>query len=209
VFITKNEHCFNYKNKNMETIIQTAKSSLTVQPFPDATLIDLCVAEVADKMITRPEIMLYGKIVHQNRDVAFFSDTSIGYRYSGKLAASQHLNTLPSMTKLLETINNMYDASYNGILVNRYIDGNNYISAHSDDESGLDKSGVVAISYGVVRKFRIRSKLTKKIVSDILTKSGMVMCMSGDFQKEFTHEIPVEKRIKGIRYSFTFRHHLV
>jgi len=32
--------------------------------------------------------------------------------------------------------------------------------------------------------------------------------MSGNFQKEFTHEIPIEKRVKGERYSFTFRQHL-
>ena len=32
--------------------------------------------------------------------------------------------------------------------------------------------------------------------------------MAGDFQKEFTHEIPAEKKIKEGRISFTFRKHL-
>ena len=32
--------------------------------------------------------------------------------------------------------------------------------------------------------------------------------MTGDFQNEFTHEIPIEKNIKDIRYSFTFRKHI-
>ena len=32
--------------------------------------------------------------------------------------------------------------------------------------------------------------------------------MAGDFQKEFTHEIPIEKKVEGVRYSFTFRRHL-
>ena len=31
--------------------------------------------------------------------------------------------------------------------------------------------------------------------------------MVGDFQKEFTHEIPVEKKVTMERYSFTFRKH--
>jgi len=31
--------------------------------------------------------------------------------------------------------------------------------------------------------------------------------MGGNFQKEFTHEIPVEKKIKEVRYSLTFRKH--
>ena len=33
--------------------------------------------------------------------------------------------------------------------------------------------------------------------------------MGGDFQKEFTHEIPIEKKIKLPRYSFTLRKHLI
>ena len=33
--------------------------------------------------------------------------------------------------------------------------------------------------------------------------------MAGNFQKEFTHEIPIEKKVKEVRYSFTFRTHLV
>ena len=31
--------------------------------------------------------------------------------------------------------------------------------------------------------------------------------MEGDWQKEFTHEIPVQKICKEVRYSFTFRKH--
>jgi alkylated DNA repair dioxygenase AlkB len=71
----------------------------------------------------------------------------------------------------------------------------------------LDKSGVVAISYGATRKFRIRDKITKEIVVDIPTLSNNIMHMGGDFQKEFTHEIPIEKTVKDARYSFTFRNH--
>ena len=37
--------------------------------------------------------------------------------------------------------------------------------------------------------------------------NGDILHMGGDFQKEFTHEIPVQKRITGSRISFTFRYH--
>ena len=43
------------------------------------------------------------------------------------------------------------------------------IGKHSDDEKGLSNIGVVAISYGAVRKFRIRDKKTNKIIKDIPT----------------------------------------
>ena len=87
------------------------------------------------------------------------------------------------------------------------MNGDDSIGAHSDDEKNLGNKGVVAISYGAVRKFRIRDRTTRKIVIDIPTISNEIIHMGGDFQKEFTHQIPVEKRVKDIRYSFTFRKH--
>ena len=106
-------------------------------------------------------------------------------------------------------INERFGTKYNGILINRYNGGKNYISDHSDDEKNIDEGGVIAISHGAVRKFRIRDKLTKKIIMDIPTTSGSIIHMGGDFQKEFTHGIPVEKNVEGIRYSFTFRKHTI
>ena len=42
---------------------------------------------------------------------------------------------------------------------------------------------------------------------DIPTISNSIIHMGGDFQKEFTHGIPVEKKVNGVRYSLTFRKH--
>jgi hypothetical protein len=64
------------------------------------------------------------------------------------------------------------------------------------DETALSNAGVVCISYGASRKFRIRDKLTGKIVMDIPTTSKEIWVMGGNFQKEFTHEVPVEKKLK-------------
>ena len=43
----------------------------------------------------------------------------------------------------------------------------------------------------------------------MLIKNNMLIHMGGDFQKEFTHEIPIESKIKEERYSFTFRKHKI
>jgi len=40
---------------------------------------------------------------------------------------------------------------------------------NDDDEKALSKTGVVAISVGAERTFRIRDKTTKKIIIDIHT----------------------------------------
>ncbi len=170
------------------------------------TLFNKGKVEIYDKLIKNPPVTVYGRKVYQHRSIGFFSNESMGYKYSGQMAKSQLLT--PNLTELLNLVNTEYNSSFNGILVNRYEDGNDYIGPHSDDESALDDIGVVCISYGAPRTFRIRDKVTKKIVKNIATLPGMFLHMGGDFQKEFTHEIPVEKKVKGTRYSFTFRKHL-
>lgn len=99
----------------------------------------------------------------------------------------------PYLRELLIYVNTKFNYNYNIILINKYSSGENYIGMHSDDERGLDPIGVISISYGAIRKFRIRNKLTGKIEIDIPTDPNKIIQMAGDFQKEFTHEIPIEK----------------
>ena len=116
------------------------------------------------------------------------------------------------LSPLLEEINNSLNTNFNGILVNRYKNGEKYLSAHSDDENGLDKKNkmVVGLCYGAgIRKFRIRDKITKKIVLDYDQQPGTLLVMQGNFQQQFTHEIPVQKKVKDERISITFRNHIV
>ena len=185
--------------------IKTNKSWLKKSFFTNIALLMQCVEDVKTKLKVRPEIKVFGKICHQNRDVGFFSDESIGYKYSGYMAESIPLTS--ALKTLLDIVNEITNNNFNGILVNYYCDGTQTIGAHSDDESELGKNGVVAISYGTNRKFRIRDKVTKKILKDIDLENGDMVHMGGDFQKEFTHEIPAQRKIKDFRYSFTFRYH--
>lgn len=189
----------------METLIKTPTSFLTMQYSQDlSNLLPQCIEEIQGKLMKCPDIVMYGKVAQQHRNIGFFSDISMGYRYSGQIAPPQPLT--PCLKNLIQKVNALYGAEFNGIFLNEYEDGENYIGPHSDDERHLDKIGVVSVSYGAVRTFRIRNKKTKQIVRDIPMLSSRFLHMGGDFQKEFTHEIPPEKRIQGIRYSFTFRH---
>jgi len=189
----------------MVKLIETKTSYLSTYPFPVEILVVQCLKEIDGKLLVNPHITVFGKPAIQHRSIGFFSNISIGYKYSGQLAKSILLT--PSLDILLKRVNDFMKADFNGILVNKYGDGTDYIGDHSDDESNLDLIGVVSISYGAVRKFRIRDKVTKKIVMDIPTTSDQILHMGGDFQKEFTHGIPIEKKVKDIRYSFTFRKH--
>ena len=173
--------------------------------FVDRTLIDECIAYVIPLLEEKPEIVVFGKKCRQNRNVGFFSDQSIGYKYSNNLMKSKPLQEKLSL--LLGIINNTLGTEFNGILVNEYKNGEDYISAHSDDELGLTDIGVVSISYGAERTFRIRDKKTKQIVHDEPTTQYSILQMGGNFQQLYTHEIPIQKKIKASRVSFTFRKH--
>lgn len=187
-------------------LLQTEHSFLTTQSLPQPTLLEECVRECQGKLLERPEIMIFGKVAHQHRNIGFFSNTSVGYEYSNRVAPSQPLT--PALEKLLDVTNELYHASFNGILINEYTDGSDYIGAHSDEEKNLDPVGVVAVSFGAVRTFRVRDKKSKKIVLDVPMEPATFLHMGGSFQKEFTHEIPPQKKVQGTRYSFTFRRHL-
>ena len=187
--------------------IQTKESYLKFHNLYDKELLKKCVIDVTNLLDEYPPIKIYGKICHQRRCIGFFSDNSIGYQYSNQLSSSKPMTL--SLIALLTQVNDILGAKYNGILVNKYKTGEDYISAHSDDEKNLDDCGVVAISYGATRKFRIRDKKTKKIMKDFTLKSYSMLQMGGKFQQEFTHEVPIERKIKDERISFTFRRHIV
>ena len=195
----------------MENIFQNADGTafLAKGSFADKELLKNCIDYVKPLLEIRPEIIVYGKICKQNRNVGFFSNESIGYNYSRQLMKSQPLSE--ALAELIRIVNGMLGANFNGILVNEYPDGENYISAHSDSEIGLDsKVGVVSISYGAERKFRIRNKTDNSIVCDETTTHSGILVMGGvNFQKLYTHEIPVQKKIKASRISFTFRKHII
>ena len=191
----------------MERVFQNTEGTAFLDKgnFINKELLENCIIDIEPQLEERPEIVIFGKICKQQRNVAFFSNESIGYKYSKKMMDSKALSE--SMSELLRIINMAICAEFNGILVNKYMDGNDYISAHSDDECGLDLAGVVSISYGSERIFRIRSKATKEIMCDELTTHCSILHMGGNFQKLYTHEIPIQKKIKDSRISFTFRKH--
>ena len=190
----------------MKTVIKTESSSLQLGMFSTPLLIEQCVEETTRLLEEKPVLRLFGKDVRQPRSIGFFSDTSIGYKYSTTTMAAKPLTA--GLKEMLRIVNGMFPmGNFNGVLVNTYQNGLDNISKHRDNEKQVSPVGVLAISYGAVRKFRIRDDAG--IVMDVPTISGSIMWMQGDFQKEFTHEIPVEKKVKTSRTSFTFRSHVV
>ena len=119
-----------------EELIKTKKSFLNTYSFEEnKKLVNKCILEVDTKLLYYPPIIVYGKEVIQRRNVGFFSNDSIGYYYSKKLLKSQPLTD--NLKELLDLINNFFSCDFNGILVNKYKDGSDYVGLHTDDEDNL------------------------------------------------------------------------
>ncbi len=187
----------------------TSKLSVEILISPAVAAADM-ITLMDLPLIEKPEIRIYGKVCRQQRNVGFFAAPGVpGYKYSGQQTTVTDIAQHPILQRYLDLINDVTGGSFNGVLVNLYKDGTQYISAHSDDERGLDDAvGVASISFGATRTFRIRDKATKAIVVDVQHEAGQMMVMSGAFQREYTHEIPVQKRIRQPRISLTFRRHI-
>lgn len=202
----------------MQELFSTHRSSLEVgsfeKLFPQEVLPNYSDLVEECTLNHRPKIFVYGRECRQKRNVGFFTDDPRveGYRYSGQIARALPLTaTLSHLTKL---ITKKFDTNHNAILVNQYVDGKDVIGAHSDDEKTLGNGGVIALSIyedpsdeKSVRTFRIKEKGTKKPRRDVPLKHGEFVIMKGDFQSEFTHEIPQRASAKSGRISLTWRYH--
>jgi alkylated DNA repair dioxygenase AlkB len=168
-------------------------------------------------LVHRPKV----RTGYANRDVGFYSKTVPYYKFSGQKYRT--MGCPDFIWQLLEKVNKhfekellAYKFKLNADLINRYTDGSDYISLHSDNEKQLQQELILAIStFKVVdgtRKFRIRridgEKIEGKNFKDIISCHGQLLVMGGNFQKIFTHEVPVEKsNKKAHRISHTIRCH--
>lgn len=173
-------------------------------------LIGQAVREIDNDLEQDPKFTMFNRICTQHRNVGFFSDTVSTYRYSGRDHRAAPMTY--KLQAILNQVNLIIKSDFNSILINKYKDGNDYISAHSDDEKTIDQAhGVVSISSGSSRIFRIRDKPTKQIVADIPTRNDVILQMcpklpdGRSFQKTYTHEVIKDKAITEPRYSLTFR----
>ena len=150
------------------------------------------------------EVLMFGKRVKVPRKQGLFCDTEVSYNFSGCSVEAVKIPDLDILQTLQRELASF--GTYNALFFNWYKDGSDYICAHRDDEKDLQTSSSIAsLSFGATRTFRIRDYKTKKIVEDFQLNSGTLFIMGGDFQKEFTHEVPKTKKSNNRRINITCR----
>ena len=101
--------------------------------------------------------------------------------------------------------------SFNAALINRYRDGKDYISPHSDDDYGDPEPTIPSLTLGAARPFRLAkiisgSKLDKSTTVEFLPGHGDLVVMRGRTNAEWQHWVPKTAKPMGERINLTFRH---
>ena len=176
--------------------IQTNHSFLNIYTFEDTQLLDRCIEESKDKLEDVG-----------SRFVSFFSDVVEGNYMYGDVRVCRSQNLTPSLREILGHINERYNSDYNGIIINYYRDGSHYIEKHSDSRNHPE-NGVLLISFGGHRNFRVFDKKSDVKVKDIDLIHGEMLHMGGEFQSEFTHDVERNDSITTERYSISFHKYM-
>jgi len=92
----------------------------------------------------------------------------------------------------------------NSCLINKYPDGNHYISPHRDSPSSFgSEPTIIILSLGDTRTLMFEHNENKENISFDL-ESGSIFVMSGTSQKDYLHSLQ-KSDSTNVRYSLTFR----
>jgi len=152
----------------------------------------------------RESVHLFGKKHQVPRLIAWYGDPGCRYRYSG--IDHQPLPWLTPMRQLNQLIGRVCGTRFNSVLANLYRDGKDGMGWHSDNEPELGETPAIAsLSLGETRlmRFRHKQRLASSLGLDL--RSGDLLVMRGETQRDWQHSIPKSQRAIGERINLTFR----
>ncbi len=149
------------------------------------------------------EVMMYGKKIITKRKTAWYADAPFDYVYSG--IGRKALLWTEELIAIKNKVQNTTDETYNSCLLNLYHNGSEAMSWHSDNEKTLAMHAAIAsISFGAVRKFSFRHRVSKETISVVL-EHGSLLLMKGSTQSHWLHQMPATTKVKAARINLTFR----
>ena len=149
------------------------------------------------------EVAMFGKRVVTAREVAWFADAGIPYRYSGTV--KQAVPWTLELAEIKARIEEITGLTFNSCLANLYHHGGEGMGWHSDDEKSLVKHAAIAsLSLGAERMFSFRHKHDAETIS-LLLENGSLLLMKDETQDHWKHALPKSAKIKGPRINLTFR----
>tara|TARA_R110001592_G_scaffold363155_2_gene680818 strand:- start:6246 stop:6860 length:615 start_codon:yes stop_codon:yes gene_type:complete len=146
---------------------------------------------------------MYGKELLFPRLTAWYGDNDKPYSFSGITLKPKQWNK--ELLEIKSKVETKADVSFNSVLLNRYRNGNDSISWHTDAEKELGKNPIIAsVNFGATREFQLRHIHTKEKLS-IQLSHGSLLIMLGELQHFWQHQIPKTKKPVSERINLTFR----
>lgn len=183
-------------------------------------------ARVYEELARTPFVQYRGQMMGKPYVVprmmaAFSTVPGLPYKFSGYTVASAALP--PAFDALRQQVERATGASYNFLLVNRYVGGKDKVSWHADDEASIVPLTTIASVTFVpdsahARKFqwrRVRSSRARKLagaggpIAARVLYDGDLLTMEGSMQVYYHHAVPAigakSYPTDAVRYNFTFR----
>jgi alkylated DNA repair dioxygenase AlkB len=201
----------------MNDLFAQAERGLEQLPLPDADVrfqrvlypaaqCRALLGELIDETPWRHEqITLHGKSHWQPRLVALHGDAGLAYTYSGLTLPMQPWT--PLLSRLRQDIENIAGASFNSVLLNWYRDEQDSMSWHSDDETSLGTTPVIAsLSLGATRLFKLKHKTRAELsTTKLALTDGSLLLMAGSTQRCWKHAVDKSREACDARINLTFR----
>ena len=153
------------------------------------------------------QIRLFGREVTVPRLTAWVADEGLTYTYSGLThEPSPWTDTLRAIRRRLHETTGI---DFNGVLLNRYRDGEDSMGWHADDEPELGPAPTIAsVSLGAIRTFQLKHRTRKDVARvDVDLAHGSLLVMRPPTQAHWLHQIPKRRGrdAPGERINLTFR----
>ncbi len=141
-------------------------------------------------------IRLFGRTLAVPRQVAWYGDPGLAYRYSG---VDHRARGWPeALGTLRHLLCRRFVPGLNFVLLNRYRDGRDRMGWHRDDERGIS-GPVVSVSLGATRRLRLETG-SGTVALDL--EHGSVLVFDGAMR----HALMPTRRPVAERFNLTFRH---
>ena len=111
-----------------------------------------------------------------------------------------------TLIEIMDYINGCFSLRCNSVLCNFYVNGDDYVDWHADDEDDIvPGSAIVSLSLGCERLFQMRRKRSHERPIDFILRQGSLFSMQGHTQQHFLHRVPPDGSSLP-RLNLTFRH---
>ena len=181
------------------------KKCCYIADFLSASECDALWQKLSSEEVTwqQEEFRIFGRVVASPRLTAWFGEPGTNYRYTGVDHVAEYWPTW--LDRIREKLRSCCTTRFNFVILNRYLNGRDYMGWHSDAEKGASPE-IASLSLGAKRPFRI--EMPPRAGGHQQANRARYELAHGSlliFDGHLRHQLPKSQRIHEERINLTFR----